>query len=179
MKPYFLIGYNFIKLGIKSLLHRNIQFNKIQLFSTNTKIHVSSDSILKLGSRLVSDGRVVLNVGDGGKLEVNDNVYFNEGVMISCKENVKIGKGCLFGPDVKVFDNNHVFDSQKGVTFKHNTAPITIGNNCWIASGVIILKGTTIGNNCVIGAGCVVNGTIPDSSIVTQNRELIIKPIRD
>lgn len=44
-------------------------------------------------------------------------------------------------------------------------APITIGDNCWLASNVTVCPGVTVGNNCVIGAGSVVTHDIPDSSL--------------
>ena len=78
---------------------------------------------------------------------------------------------------MKIFDNDHRFDAINGVSSNHATAPITIGKNCWLASNVVILRGTSIGDNCVIGANCVVKGRIPAGSIVTQARELKIRPI--
>ncbi len=44
----------------------------------------------------------------------------------------------------------------------------TIGNNCLIGIGSIILDGAKIGNNCLIGAGAVVteNKVIPEGSLV-------------
>ena len=55
---------------------------------------------------------------------------------------------------------------------------IRIGNNCWIASNAVILKGAEIGDNCVIGAGCVVKGVIPSGSIVRPNINYVIEKIR-
>lgn len=47
---------------------------------------------------------------------------------------------------------------------------VNIGNNCWIGSNVIILKGADIGDNCVIGAGAIISGKIPDNTLVrTKN----------
>ena len=57
--------------------------------------------------------------------------------------------------------------------------PITIEDNCWIGANATILRGTHIGEGCVIGAGTVVKGEIPPHSIVTSNREMVIKPIKD
>ena len=58
---------------------------------------------------------------------------------------------------------------------KFNTSPIKIGNNCWLGSNVIVLKGVEIGNNCVIGAGCIIYKNIPAGSVVINNQELMIK----
>lgn len=77
------------------------------------------------------------------------------------------------------FDNDHRFSAKHGVSQEHITAPVTIGAHCWLGANVTILRGTQIGDNCVIGAGCVVKGSIPAGSLVTQSRELNIRPIRD
>lgn len=44
----------------------------------------------------------------------------------------------------------------------------TVGNNCLIGMGSIILNGAVIGDNCIIGAGSMVteNKTIPPNSMV-------------
>ena len=96
----------------------------------------------------------------------------------SCKRSVEIGSGCKFGPNVKIFDNNHKFDKEYGVSNEHTYDEIKIGENCWIAANVVILKGTSIGKNSVVGAGCVISGNIPEASIVTQNRKLEIERMR-
>lgn len=38
--------------------------------------------------------------------------------------------------------------------------PITIKDNCWLASNVVVCGGVTIGEGCVIGAGSVVTRDI-------------------
>ncbi|MFR1371940.1 MAG: DapH/DapD/GlmU-related protein [Eisenbergiella massiliensis] len=46
-----------------------------------------------------------------------------------------------------------------------------------LAQGVIILKGTEIGDNCVIGAGTVLQGKIPNNSLVKYGRDITVKAI--
>ena len=43
---------------------------------------------------------------------------------------------------------------------------ITIGDNCYISTGVTILGPVTIGNGVTIGAGAVVTKDIPDGAVV-------------
>ncbi len=52
---------------------------------------------------------------------------------------------------------------------------ISIGDNCFIGWGSIILPGVTIGDNCIVGAGAVVAKDIPNDSIVVGNPCRIIK----
>ena len=86
----------------------------------------------------------------------------------------------MFGENVKIYDHNHRFNIlNKTVKEQGYTKDsISIGNNCWIGSNVVILKGTKIGNNCVIGAGITLSGNIPDGTIVKQNYNYVIEPIK-
>ena len=54
-------------------------------------------------------------------------------------------------------------------------SPVRIGDDCFIGTGSIILKGTILGNNCVVGAGSVVHGEFPDNCVIAGNPAKIIK----
>lgn len=179
MKPYLLLIYNFIRFSFQKLRTKNFKVQKMELLSRNTKLVTRAKSHVSLGKKIISDGRMVIIVDNGGTLIIGDHVYFNEDAMISCKGKITIGSGCKFGPNVKIFDNNHKFDSENGVSNQHKVGDIFIGENCWIGTNAVILKGSKIGKNCVIGAGCVVSGIIPEKSIVTQGRNLVIRPMRE
>ena len=44
--------------------------------------------------------------------------------------------------------------------------PVTIGDNCFLGAGSIVMPGVTIGNHCVIGAGSVVTRDVADNTVV-------------
>ena len=69
------------------------------------------------------------------------------------------------------------FAKNSGVSPELKTGSVIIGNKCWIASNVILLKGANIGDYSVIGAGCVINSRIPKNSLVRNISELSIKPV--
>ena len=50
----------------------------------------------------------------------------------------------------------------------------TIGENCFIGMGSIILMGAKIGNNCIVGAGSVVRGEFPDDSVIVGNPAKVV-----
>lgn len=110
-----------------------------------------------------------------GRCDIGDNVFFNNDCSINCIQHIVIGQGCLFGEGVKIYDHNHRFRSLNKTIKEqgYSTGEIVIGNNCWIGSNVVILKGAQIGNNCVIGAGCVIDQRILDNTIVKMNREVV------
>ena len=153
MKPYLKVIINKIKLTyIKVIKCKQLKLFGYQLFSYNSKLLFSKKSSVYLGDKIINDG---------------------------VKSSVEIGDGCQFGPNVKIFDNNHMFTSNEGVLPLHKSSPIKIGKKCWISSDVIILKGVSIGDNCVIGAGCIIKDDIPSKSIVTLQNNLKIRHIED
>lgn len=108
-----------------------------------------------------------------GKVSIGDNVFFNNYCSINAKDSITIGNDTIFGENVRIYDHNHTF-SEKDILIRYQgytVAPIIIGNNCWICSNVIILKGVTIGDNVVIGAGCVISTDIPSNSICRNKQQ--------
>ena len=178
MKPYILAAYNIVKFNLIKLFRcSGLSLEGVLLTGFNTRLSVKRSSVIVFGKLVISDGRLTIIADDNALIEIGSCVYFNEGCMISSKSKVQIGEGCQFGPNVKIFDNDHCYSAVAGLLSMHTSAPIVIGKNCWIAANVTILKGATIGDNCVIGAGTVVKGEIPDGSIVTQERKLHIRSI--
>lgn len=143
----------------------------------------SGNSLFKLlGGRMVIGKSVSFKPGchlacvDRGVLTIGDHVDFNRSCILVCLDEITVGSNCAFGPNVTVYDHDHNF-GETGIQPGYKTAPVIIGNNCWIGAGAIILKGTTIGDGCIIGAGAVVKGNIPPHSMVTCGRDLKIVPV--
>lgn len=117
--------------------------------------------------------------GKNAKVKIGDNVFLNNFCTIAAMKNITIGNNTIFGENVKIYDHNHLFSNPK-ISIKnqgYNSAKITIGENCWIASNVVILKGVTIGNYSVIGAGNVVFKDVPENTVLLSKQEQILKKL--
>lgn len=95
----------------------------------------------------------------------------SEAYLISIGDNVTITQDVVF----------HTHDG--GVFVLRDQFPglnifgrITIGNNVFIGSNVIIMPNTNIGNNVVIGSGSIVTKDIPDNSVAIG---IPAKPIKN
>jgi maltose O-acetyltransferase len=53
--------------------------------------------------------------------------------------------------------------------------PVRIGDDVWIGTGAVILKGVTIGARAIVGAGAVVNRDVPPDVIVAGNPARVVK----
>lgn len=119
---------------------------------------------------------------------VGDNFYtnFNFTVLDTCP--VNIGDNVFIGPNCTIATALHSLDpAERRMRIRENGEvydleygkPIKIGNDCWIASNVVICGGVTIGDKCVIGAGSVVTRDIPAGSLAAGNPCRVIKKIAE
>lgn len=176
---YWLLLLNVFRLiGYKIKYRERYKSHLIERIHHSATLRCYQQGRFLLGKNVEISNYCDFLVFDKAKIEIGDHTYFNKFCMISSHVGVKIGDGCLFGPGVKIFDNDHQFTKDKGVSCSLNSSPVNIGSHCWIASDVIILKGSKIGDNCVIGAGCVIKGDIPSYSLVKSQKNLEIVPIR-
>lgn len=138
----------------------------------------SKNSHIIIGSINASKNFYISSV-DGATIEIGNGVFLNRNCTIVAKKRIKIGDNCSFGPNVCIFDHDHTFGQAKknGENFK--ISDVIIGNDCWIGANTVVLRGTQVGDNCVIGAGCVLQGKIPDNSLVVADRKLQIKKLNN
>lgn len=174
------VAYSLVRLSLKKLTGGGrIKSGFIERISPNVVIDIDSKSKLFLGDRVRIHSGSRLTAAKGGKIELGKNVRINNNCRIACRDYITVGDGVEFGPGVLVYDHDHKFDAQSGVSEKeYHTAPVKIGKKTWIGANTVILRGTEIGENCVVGAGSVLRGKYPDNAVITQPRETKIKQIR-
>lgn len=103
------------------------------------------------------------------------------GVVICAADSVLIGRECLFGADVLIADNDFHPIAPGGRRFAkpHTVQPsrVVIGDNVFIGTRTMVLKGVTIGANSVIGAGSVVVSDIPAGVIAAGVPACVLRTI--
>ncbi len=132
-------------------------------------------------NRVGLTGPVILQTWEGGRIEIGDYTGASS-VVISSRSGVKIGKHCNIGGNVRIFDHDfHAInaDVRRGPNGCSDcaTQPIVIGDDVFIGTQSIILKGVTIGDRAVIGAGSVVTKDVPADTIAAGNPAIIVKTL--
>lgn len=116
-----------------------------------------------------------------GSISIGNNCYFNRCCSLNVLQGLEIGDWCIFGENVKIYDHNHQF-SRTDTPIRlqgYRAKSVAIGNDCWIGSNVVILKGVTIGSGCVVGAGCIVDRDIPENSLVRSGGGMTVEARRN
>jgi maltose O-acetyltransferase len=88
-------------------------------------------------------------------------------IVMTGPSHIIIGNGVTMGSRVMLICNSHDF-YEKDFEWKEEkySRPIIIKDECFIASGAIILGGVTIGPRSIVGAGAVVTKDVPPNSFV-------------
>lgn len=168
-----------IRLGAGKLLHGSrLRFSPVTCLALTDGVELSSKAKIDFGKYLRTRGRCSFNVQESGELVLGNGIFMNQGCQFNCHSKIEVGDGCEFGPNVLVYDHDHVFRGGVLVDGEFSNGDVRIGANCWIGAGTIILRGTTIGNGCVIAAGSVLKGEYPSCSLVLQKRATQVRGIR-
>lgn len=117
------------------------------------------------GSTIECTG-VIRELGTG--ITIGSHVGFAQNAFIAVRGPVTIGDDCIFGPNVSIHSENHIFsDIQIPIRLQGATREgVLIGRDCWVGEGAVILDGVSVGDGCVIAAGAVVTKSVPPFSVV-------------
>ncbi|MBX9987788.1 acyltransferase [Priestia aryabhattai] len=117
-------------------------------------------------------------VAENGKIDIGDNVFFNNGVSVCSMDKISIGRNTALGENVKIYDQDHIFNKSEALYKQgYKTSPVIIGENVWIGSNVIILKGVNIGSNSVIAAGSIITKDIAENTLYIDKKQPIMSKI--
>lgn len=155
-------------------IHHTLKIGSIHNFELSDNLHLFViDKYVKFYNN------VNITVGRNASLEIGENTTINKYTSIVSLDKIVIGKNCLIGENVKIYDNNHKVDIIDGLQLPNhkefNTSCVIIGNNCWLGSNVTILKGVTVGDNSIIGAGCIIYKSVPSNTTVINKQDLVFK----
>ena len=113
----------------------------------------------------------------GKNLKLGKRVFINMGCRFQDNGGIEIGDDTMIGQGTTLVTLNHNLSPKTRLTA--TPSPIKIGKNVWIGANCTILPGVTIGDNCVIGAGSVVVKDIPANSVAVGNPARVVKSLTD
>jgi len=114
-------------------------------------------------------------------IRIENDVSLNGTSIVARTKKVIIGAGTIVAPNVSIMDSDfHALWPPENRPMNpafENDMDVIIGENVWIGTRSVILKGTIIGDNSIIGAGSVVTGSIPKNVVAAGNPAKVIKEL--
>ncbi len=179
-----LIKYITCFIGsIKLLIYKLIYGGRLHcsfktIITPSVSFQIARHGLLNLGKDVSIRRGTEINIRNSAKITIGNNTFINSGCIITAHSGIVIGNNVEFGSNVMVYDHDHKF--KEGYQAREfDIADVHIGNNVWVGSGSIILRGSIIHDNSVIAAGSVVKGEVPSNSIFLQKRNTEIIKINN
>jgi acetyltransferase-like isoleucine patch superfamily enzyme len=151
-----------------------------------TRISVPSKGVIELGDSVF--------VGDDCEMSAANRIYIGAHTSLQNRTiilgDVKIGSGCICGPDLYLSSGWHHFKDTPALPIRWQDAaaakayttnpstvsrPIFVGDDCWFGIRVVVAPGVTIGRGCVVGANSVVTRDVPPYSVVAGAPARVIR----
>ncbi len=147
------------------------------------------NSVIKIGARTVitssprcsslghSKPCVLRTMAESAILEIGEDCGLSGASVVAAKS-VKIGPGTLFGSDSILMDTDfHARDDNRHwiTDYTARVAPVSIGEDCFIGTRAILLKGVTLGAGSTVAAGAVLpRGNYPPGSVLAGNPARVV-----
>ncbi len=139
-------------------------------------------------SRLAAVHPDVLTLGDRTYVAAHAHLTGDVRLGADCSVNVaaavrgrvRAGRAVRIGAHTSVLGFDHGFADTEVEMYRQplTSAGITIGDDVWIGSHVVVLDGVTIGSHAVVGAGAVVTHDVPDWAVAVGNPARVVRDRR-
>lgn len=150
-----------VRLGSKLRIERG---SKPVYLGRGVRLLVKPNGQIHFGAGAYIDDYSRLQVDDGASLHIGSYAYLNTNCRVVAAESIEIGSHTMLGPNVCVYDHDHVFDGA-GVHGDLKSSPIHLGERCWIAANSLITRGVEVGDNILIGGASVVTDSLLEPGV--------------
>lgn len=120
--------------------------------------------------------RAPVFVDYGAHIHVGAGVFLNFGCVLLDVCEIRIGDGTQIGPQVQLLAADHPREAEIREAGLETGKPVTVGRNCWIGGGALLLPGVSVGDDAIVGAGAVVTRDVPAGATVAGNPARPLRP---
>ena len=133
---------------------------------------------VKLGDRVYIYRDTIIETGYGGSVTLGDQSSIHPRCQLNAYvEPIQIGHGVMIAPNCAFYSYDHGVAPNMIIRKQplKSKGGIRIGDEAWLAVGVIVLAGVKIGDGAVIGAGSVVTNDVPSGAIAVGSPARVVK----
>lgn len=134
------------------------------------KLIIGDGCVIRNCNFILEDRECGITIGHGTTVE---GAVFSAG---DDSTSIDVGSDCMFsrGIDIRTCDGHSILQIDNGARI-NNSKSVHIGDHCWVAADVKILKGVVIESDSVIAAGAIVTHSVSRGCVVAGVPAHVIK----
>ena len=150
--------------------------------------YITGRGRIEIGDDCYISGKIGIGFGDklglDPVLRIGSHCFIGHDCAFSLAQEISIGDHCLIAGGVRFCDNDgHPKDAgsrrRNEPVRPEDVRPIKIGDDVWIGTGAIVLKGVSIGDRAIVGAGAVVVRDVQPDTVVAGNPARLIRTLTE
>ncbi len=133
---------------------------------------------MRIGDRVSILRDTIIETGQGGSFSIGHDSSIHPRCQINAYVSpIEIGSGVMLAPACGLYPYDHGVSPDLPIRMQDLTSKggIVIGDEAWLAFGVIVLGGVRIGKGAAIGAGSIVTHDIPDYAVAVGAPARVVK----
>lgn len=154
-----------VRVTFRPWTHSVLRIGAGSLLEDDVRLQLKGGTV-RLGERVQLRRGTLCNVE--GVLSVGADTIVSWGTVVHCREAVTLGERVLVGEYGTFADSSHFFTAPAETAW-HNvrSAPVDVGNGCWLGAKVTVVRGARVGAHCIVGANTIVTGDVPAGSLAS------------
>lgn len=153
--------YKFSLRSSGAKIGKNTFFSRLSITWPH-KVTIGNNCVLEQNIYFKHDGPY----SPGKSILIGNNIFIGTNCEFNIKKKITIGDNVLIASGCKFIDHDHGIDKSKLIRIQDGPeAEITIEEDVWLGTNVIVLKGITIEKGAIIAAGAIVNKNVPSYEI--------------
>jgi maltose O-acetyltransferase len=113
----------------------------------------------------------------GSYISIGARTFVNYDCVMLDVAPIRIGAACQIATGVHIVTATHPLDPEARRLGWESAEPITLGDNVWLGSKVVVCPGVTIGEDTVVGAGAVVTRDLPGGVLAAGVPARVLRPL--
>lgn len=115
-------------------------------------------------------------------LKIGDRTFLGHDCSIRVAASIEIGRDCLIASRVVIADfDGHPVDADRRRNQESSAwediKPVRIGDDVWVGTGAIVLKGVSIGDRSIVAAHAVVSKDVAPDCIIAGNPARVVREL--
>lgn len=164
--PIFIFKGKLLRLkGDVIINSSNLNTGMIRLGSYANSLYPDNGFIWENhGGKVIFNGKTTIgngsaiSIGPKGVLTLGNNFKATTNFKLACYHSITIGHNALFGWENILMDTSfHRLKSTDNKKRGKAIGEIVIGNNNWITTRCMVMKGTKTPDYCILGAGSIIS----------------------